>query len=111
VEDAQAGGEGRWLEAVPQSRVVDCTGRDNFLSAEYRWAGDLYLQDFGPQHVRRRGELGNVLASFLDRDSSAAEYGDFSSPMVLLSANEGATGEVASGKFSANEDEGRHASK
>ncbi|CAE7811712.1 mas [Symbiodinium sp. CCMP2592] len=51
---------GRWVAAQPQSRVVDKTGRDAYLCAEYLWDGEYYVQDFGPQHVRKKGESRTV---------------------------------------------------
>mmetsp|Transcript_113006 Transcript_113006/g.314467 ORF Transcript_113006/g.314467 Transcript_113006/m.314467 type:complete len:185 (-) Transcript_113006:318-872(-) len=53
--------ECRWVQGVPQSRVTDDDGRDLFLSVEYLWDGELYVQDFGPQHVRRLGRTVSVL--------------------------------------------------
>jgi len=57
-------GVGRWVEAEPQSRVVDKAGRDAYLCVEYEWDGDYYVQDFGPQHVRRRGQTTTVFQMF-----------------------------------------------
>merc|ERR550532_3872953 len=57
-------GKGRWVEAEPQSRVVDKAGRDAYLCAEYEWDGEYYVQDFGPQHVRRRGQQTTVFQLF-----------------------------------------------
>lgn len=54
----------RWCEAEPQSRVVDPSGRDAYLCVEYEWDGEYYTQDFGPQHVRRRGKQQTVFDSF-----------------------------------------------
>jgi len=54
VEDEDTG-DSRWVRAEPQNRVVDPHGNDTFLCAEYEWDGEYYNQDFGPQHVRRRG--------------------------------------------------------
>eukprot|EP00931_Biecheleriopsis_adriatica_P118587 TRINITY_DN93952_c0_g1_i1.p1 TRINITY_DN93952_c0_g1~~TRINITY_DN93952_c0_g1_i1.p1 ORF type:complete len:277 (+),score=43.23 TRINITY_DN93952_c0_g1_i1:49-879(+) len=45
---------GRWLPAQPQSKVVDHSGRDRYLCAEYKWDQDFYVQDFEPKHVRCR---------------------------------------------------------
>jgi len=59
-------GSGRWVEGEPQSRVVDKSGRDAYLCAEYEWEGEYYAQDFGPQHVRRRGWQETVI-QLLDR--------------------------------------------
>jgi len=60
VKDEETG-RSLWVAGEPQSRVVDKTGRDVYLSAEYDWGGEYYVQDFGPQHVRRRGEHTTVL--------------------------------------------------
>lgn len=57
-------GEKRWCPAEPQSRVVDKTGRDAYLCAEYEWDGEYYAQDFGPQHVRRRNSDKTVFELF-----------------------------------------------
>merc|ERR1712063_38106 len=59
VEDEDTG-DNRWVPAEPQNRVVDPSGKDTFLCAEYEWDGELYNQDFGPQHVRRRGDTRTV---------------------------------------------------
>eukprot|EP00930_Biecheleria_cincta_P082515 TRINITY_DN72235_c0_g1_i1.p1 TRINITY_DN72235_c0_g1~~TRINITY_DN72235_c0_g1_i1.p1 ORF type:complete len:440 (+),score=72.99 TRINITY_DN72235_c0_g1_i1:88-1407(+) len=65
---------GRWVSAQPQSRVVDKTGRDAYLCAEYNWDGEFYVQDFGPQHVRKQGEKRSVLQQLtgggVDMDST-----------------------------------------
>jgi len=53
-------GEGRWVNAEPQSRVVDKSGKDAYLCAEYEWDGEYYMQDFGPEHVRKRGSRQTV---------------------------------------------------
>merc|ERR1719245_2227713 len=53
-------GESRWVEAVPQCRIVDANGHDSFLSAAYEWDGELYDQDFEPDHVRKRGSQISV---------------------------------------------------
>jgi len=57
-------GVGKWVEAEPQSRVVDKAGRDAYLCVEYEWDGEYYVQDFGPQHVRRRGQQLTVFHMF-----------------------------------------------
>merc|ERR1712087_237285 len=64
VEDEDTG-RGRWVDAEPQSRVVDKSGRDAYLCAEYEWDGEFYVQDFGPQHVRRRGQKTTVFELFV----------------------------------------------
>ena len=49
---------GAWVEAFPKQRVVDERGRDAFLLAEDQWTdGEVYEQDFMPEHVRRKGSL------------------------------------------------------
>mmetsp|Transcript_81556 Transcript_81556/g.231115 ORF Transcript_81556/g.231115 Transcript_81556/m.231115 type:complete len:239 (-) Transcript_81556:114-830(-) len=56
VQDEETG-QWDWFPAEPKSRVVDTNGRDVYLCAQYRWTdGEAYSQDFGPQHVRRRGQ-------------------------------------------------------
>mmetsp|Transcript_8667 Transcript_8667/g.15605 ORF Transcript_8667/g.15605 Transcript_8667/m.15605 type:complete len:613 (-) Transcript_8667:180-2018(-) len=59
VEDEDTG-EGRWVEATPINRVVDKDGNDAFISAEYDWDGEDYVQDFAPEHVRKRGTKVSV---------------------------------------------------
>lgn len=71
-------GRGRWVNAEPQSRVVDKSGRDAYLCVEYDWDGELYVQDFGPQHVRRRGETQTVF-QFVERTQGASHYEDLDS--------------------------------
>jgi len=65
-------GEGRWCEAEPQCRIVDTTGNDAYLCVEYDWGDELYVQDFGPQHVRRRGQQLNV-AQMLENGAGASK--------------------------------------
>jgi len=55
---------GKWCEAEPQARVVDGKGGDAYLSAEYDWDGEFYVQDFGPHHVRRRAHKETVFQLF-----------------------------------------------
>jgi len=57
-------GESRWCEAEPQFRVVDKEGHDAYLCAEYEWDGEFYVQDFGPHHVRKRGQDMTVFQLF-----------------------------------------------
>mmetsp|Transcript_124894 Transcript_124894/g.388799 ORF Transcript_124894/g.388799 Transcript_124894/m.388799 type:complete len:182 (+) Transcript_124894:45-590(+) len=59
VVDDEEGRSG-WVEAMPRERVKDTDGHDEFLSAEYMWDGELYIQDFSPEHVRRRGRTATV---------------------------------------------------
>jgi hypothetical protein len=56
--------ESRWCEAEPQFRVVDKEGNDAYLCAEYEWDGEYYVQDFGPHHVRKRGQDMTVFQMF-----------------------------------------------
>lgn len=60
-------GECRWVHAVPQSKVVDKSGRDAYLCVEYEWNGDFFFQDFGPQTVRRRGDDKSVFDILRDK--------------------------------------------
>lgn len=64
---------GRWVSAQPQSRVVDKSGKDAYLCAEYNWDGEYYVQDFGPQHVRRNGERATVMQLLGQADRSSVE--------------------------------------
>mmetsp|Transcript_36752 Transcript_36752/g.45396 ORF Transcript_36752/g.45396 Transcript_36752/m.45396 type:complete len:156 (+) Transcript_36752:1-468(+) len=66
-------GLGRWISAQPQSRVVDKSGRDAYLCAEYLWDDEYYVQDFGPQHVRRKGETKTVLQTLTQSDDPVLE--------------------------------------
>jgi len=59
---------GRWVPAQPQSRVVDKAGKDAYLCAEYNWDGEFYVQDFGPQHVRKQGDKKSVLQQLVQAD-------------------------------------------
>jgi len=65
VEDEDHPDGGAWVDAVPQSRVVDVNGADTFLHAQYTWDGELYDQEFEPQHVRQRGAQKTALDVFL----------------------------------------------
>mmetsp|Transcript_73405 Transcript_73405/g.238762 ORF Transcript_73405/g.238762 Transcript_73405/m.238762 type:complete len:209 (-) Transcript_73405:140-766(-) len=84
-------GEKRWVEAVPQSRVVDKSGSDTYLSVQYSWDGVVYDEDFGPEQVRRRGS-GESVAELLRSGSGpgAEEGGDGVGP----AAAGGLTGEA-----------------
>lgn len=62
-------GKGKWVDGEPQSRVVDKAGRDAYLCVEYLWDGEYYVQDFGPQHVRKTGTKESVFELF-DKDTS-----------------------------------------
>jgi len=64
-------GEGRWLLGTPQSRVVDKVGNDAYLCAEYDWDGELFVEDFPPDRVRRRGHTSTV-QELLSRQRAAA---------------------------------------
>jgi len=50
-------GQSKWVLATPEDRVVDKDGHDAFISAEYEWNSADFVQDFGPDHVRRLGEV------------------------------------------------------
>lgn len=60
VEDEDPG-QCRWVQAHPEKRVVDHRGHDAFLSVQYEWEDEFYLQEFGPEHVRRVGSCTTVL--------------------------------------------------
>jgi len=65
--DDEENNEGRWVEAEPQSRVVDKAGRDAYLCVEYEWDGEFYVQDFGPHQVRRRGQTSTVADEAMEK--------------------------------------------
>jgi len=64
--------QGKWVSAEPQTRVVDKNGRDAYLCAEYCWDGEYFVQDFGPQHVRRRGHKETVF-DMLNRPAAGGD--------------------------------------
>jgi hypothetical protein len=76
VEDDDSG-ESRWCEATPQFRVVDKEGNDAYLCAEYEWDDDFYVQDFSPEHVRKRGQRMTVhqIVSLGSQASRTAQSG------------------------------------
>jgi len=59
VQDEDTG-KSCWVEAEPQSSVIDPAGGDAFLAVEYSWDGEYYVQDFGPEHVRQKGSKTTV---------------------------------------------------
>uniref|UniRef100_A0A7S1AUX3 Uncharacterized protein n=1 Tax=Noctiluca scintillans TaxID=2966 RepID=A0A7S1AUX3_NOCSC len=73
-------GEGRWCSAEPESRVVDKYGGDNWLSAEYEWDDDYYVQDFGPRLVRRRGTTETVFDMVQKSQGVPNHAGDLQRP-------------------------------
>lgn len=98
-------GESRWIEGEPQSRVVDKTGRDAYLAVEYMWDNDYFVQDFGPQHVRRRGSKETVFDVFqkrgdggdLDRTKRApgrSGTGDLDQTKLAPGRNRGSGGDL-----------------
>jgi len=46
--------ETRWCEGIPLQKIVDPSGKDKFLAAQYIWDEDAYEQDFEPHHVRHK---------------------------------------------------------
>jgi len=56
VHDEESG-QSKWVLATPEDRVVDKDGHDAFISAEYEWNSADFVQDFGPDQVRRLGEV------------------------------------------------------
>jgi len=50
-----------WVKATPCMRVVNETGRDSHLCAEYEWGDATFMEDFGPERVRRIGDYATVL--------------------------------------------------
>lgn len=55
VKDDETGQQA-WVPAVPQARITDRQGRNTHLCAEYRWHGEFYNEDFGPDRVRLLGQ-------------------------------------------------------
>jgi len=51
---------------------VDKSGSDAYLCVEYEWDTEFYVQDFGPQHVRRRGQKKTVFDIFNQSDDLEA---------------------------------------
>mmetsp|Transcript_16539 Transcript_16539/g.37185 ORF Transcript_16539/g.37185 Transcript_16539/m.37185 type:complete len:184 (-) Transcript_16539:34-585(-) len=50
-----------WVTATPIARVTDPhSGRDTHIAAEYVWNGEVFVEDFGPDRVRRVGGLYSV---------------------------------------------------
>lgn len=73
VEDDERPGKGRWVKAEPQSRVVNKAGHDAYLCAEYEWDDDFFVQDFGPEHVRRRGTTITIFQLFAKGSDGVAD--------------------------------------
>merc|ERR1712048_737486 len=57
--------EGTWVTATPCERVVDDHGHDTHIRARYRWQGDKFEEDFGPDHVRLCGAKVTVYQQLL----------------------------------------------
>merc|ERR1712032_1504279 len=51
-------------------------GNDAFLCAEYEWDGEYYVQDFGPHHIRKRGQHMTV-RQMLDKGPNGVMESDF----------------------------------
>eukprot|EP00404_Azadinium_spinosum_P022686 CAMPEP_0180617666 /NCGR_PEP_ID=MMETSP1037_2-20121125/33154_1 /TAXON_ID=632150 /ORGANISM="Azadinium spinosum, Strain 3D9" /LENGTH=184 /DNA_ID=CAMNT_0022637625 /DNA_START=42 /DNA_END=596 /DNA_ORIENTATION=+ len=68
--------QGRWVVGEPRQRVVNKQGHDAFLEVEYEWDGEAYVQDFGPQHVRRRGTTATVQDLFRSSAGASASLGE-----------------------------------
>lgn len=71
VQDDDDGAEPRWCLAEPQFRVVNKDGNDAYLCAEYEWDDEFYVQDFGPQHVRKRGQTQTVADLFSSKRATS----------------------------------------
>lgn len=70
--DDEESGVSKWVDAVPQSRVVNANGVDAYLSVQYNWDGESYDEDFGPEKVRRRGETRTVKEMVANAPASLA---------------------------------------
>jgi len=87
----------RWCPATPQFRVVDKQGYDAYLCAEYDWDGELYIQDFAPQHVRKRGQRPTI-ADLLHIDASGKTMGQQNiDPDTTLVVGRGPRGDAGGG--------------
>lgn len=51
----EATGTKKWCKAEPRARVVDGQ-QEAFICCEYWWKGEIYMQDFGPHQIRKRGQ-------------------------------------------------------
>lgn len=56
----------KWVGGMPRERVMDEKGQDAYLSVEYMWEGELFIQEFPPEHVRQPGRTATV-RDFLER--------------------------------------------
>merc|ERR1712048_44668 len=66
-------GSSRWCRAEPRGRVVDDRHHDAYLCAEYMWQGEIYMQDFGPHQVRRRGQRVTVFQIYENTTHGATD--------------------------------------
>jgi len=62
---------GKWCKAEPRRRIMDEKNHDAYLCCEYMWKGEIYIQDFGPHQVRKRGQRLTVFQLF-DKNSNGA---------------------------------------
>jgi len=92
VQDADTG-EIRWVEALPCCRVVDHEGHDAYVAAEYEWDGECYVEDFGPESVRKRGQSITVRKMLLEAEQASAAVADAKFDN-LVEAHSGDTREV-----------------
>lgn len=85
VEDEDDRAGGRWVPGTPQSRILNKQGFDAYLSVEYHWDdGDYYVQDFGPGHVRMRGQTVTVAGMLLQEGQGASSSADSACREVVL---------------------------
>lgn len=97
VVDDDSDDKPRWCPATPQFRVVDKQGHDAYLCAEYDWDGELYIQDFAPQHVRKRGQRPTI-ADLLHIDASGKKMGQQNiDPDTTLVVGRGPRGDAGAG--------------
>jgi hypothetical protein len=85
-------GEARWCHGEPQQRVQDKIGNDAYLQAEYEWDQEYYVQDFGPEHVRRQGGTTTVKDLLLnqskDRSTNPYKGGYIAAPTLASEEDE-----------------------
>mmetsp|Transcript_44382 Transcript_44382/g.105112 ORF Transcript_44382/g.105112 Transcript_44382/m.105112 type:complete len:455 (+) Transcript_44382:78-1442(+) len=72
VDDTSGSGNSRWVRAVPMGRVVNKSGFDEFLTAQYEWDKDVYEEDFGPERVRKVGSKATVRDTIVKSEPAAA---------------------------------------
>jgi hypothetical protein len=80
----ECSGENQWVLAEPVSRVISSDGYE-YLSVEYEFDGEHYTEDFGPERVRRRGELESVLELYEEEVTDVTSTEDIQGSSVSTS--------------------------